>query len=74
MSMLSKDCTAGRSVSSSSVATGEGFLALPKRIVDQIMRGEYADFAELPPAKGRSKGVPHALDGQVVLVQAVDLN
>ena len=45
MSMLSKECTAGRSASSSSVATGEGLPALPKRIVDKILRGEYVDFA-----------------------------
>ena len=70
----------GKSIQSSSkshaltVATGEGLPALPKRMVDKIIAGEYVDFFELPPAKGKSKGPPQALEGQVVIIQAAELN
>lgn len=54
-------------------ATGEGLPALPKKWVERIQAGEYTDFAELPPAKGKARGMPKALDGQILVVQAVDL-
>ena len=36
------------------------------------MAGEYIDFAELPPAKGKIKPIPIP-DGNIILVQACDL-
>ena len=58
---------------SSMCVTGEGLPALPKKCVDKILAGEFIDFADLPPAKGRVKSSPHALEGQIVVVQAADL-
>ena len=58
---------------SSSVATGEGLPALPKKWVERIQAGDYIDFAELPPAKGKVKGTPSSLEGQILVVQAADL-
>ena len=54
----------------SMAATGEGLLSLPKRCV---LTGEFIDFAELPPAKGKVKSIPHAMEGQIVVIQAADL-
>ena len=31
------------------------------------------DFAELPPAKGKIKGAPSSLEGQILVIQAADL-
>ena len=34
-----------------------------KRLVERICAGEYIDFGELSPAKGRSRPLPQAGDG-----------
>ena len=59
--------------SSSMCATGEGLPALPKKYVDKILAGDFVDLADLPPAKGRVKASAHAMEGQIVVVQAADL-
>ncbi len=55
------------------VALGTGLPALPKKLVAKILAGEYIDFAELPPAKGKTRPVSQALEGQIVVVQAAEL-
>ena len=55
------------------VPIGPGFQALPKKLVEKITANEYIDFAELPPAKGKSRPVPQSVEGQVLVVQAADL-
>ena len=57
----------------STVMLGTGLPPLPKKLVDKILAGEYVDFAELPPARGKARAVPQALEGQIVVVQAADL-
>ena len=39
---------------STMVMLGIGLPALPKKLVDKIEAGEYIDFTELPPARGKS--------------------
>ena len=56
------------------VSAGAGLPALPKKMVERILANEYVDFSELPPAKGKVRSLPSGLEGQVVLVQAVDLS
>ena len=60
-------------VTDSMCATGEGLPALPKKCVDKILAGEFVDFVDLTPAKGRVKASHHAIEGQIVVVQAADL-
>ena len=57
----------------SMVATGEGLPSLTKKYVKKILAGEFIDFAELPPAKGKVKSIPQAVEGQIVVIQAADL-
>ena len=52
---------------------GFGLSAVPKKLVAKILANEYIDFTDLPPAKGKSRPVPHSFEGQVVVVQAADL-
>lgn len=54
------------------VAPGPGLAAVPKRVMEKIWNGEYVDFNELPPAKGKGRSVIQG-EGQIVLVQAADL-
>ena len=54
-------------------SVGTGFPALTKKMIKKIRANTYIDFAELPPAKGKSRSLPQILDGQVVVVQAADL-
>ena len=41
-------------------------------MADRIMAGDYIDFADLPPAKGKVKKIP-ATEGNIIVVQAADL-
>lgn len=40
---------------------------------EKTRAGEYVDFMELPPAKGKPRPNNHAVEGQILLVQAADL-
>ena len=55
------------------ISIGPGLTSLPARLVEDIQANKYIDFADLPPAKGRSRQPTPMLEGQVVLVQAADL-
>ena len=55
------------------VITGEGLPALSRKWAEQIQAGEYVDLAELPPAKGKARGMPKVLEGQILVVEAADL-
>ena len=69
-----KSMTEGQKPSPSSlVVTGEGLPALTWKCVDKILAGEYIDFTELPPAKGKFKSIPSTVEGQMGVVQAADL-
>ena len=50
-----------------------GLPPIPAKVVDRIRANAYIDFSDLPPAKGKGKPVTHALEGQVIVVQAADL-
>ena len=45
---------------------------MSKKLTDKIWRGEYVEFSDLPPARGRVKSIPHS-EGHIVVVQAADL-
>lgn len=72
MSQLSEKSEGQKSVPAM-IATGEGLLSLSKKVVEKILAGEFIDFADLPPAKGKVKSIPTAGEGQIVVVQAADL-
>ena len=57
----------------STVMLGTWLPSLPRKLIDKILAGEYVDFAELPPARGKARAVPQALEGRIVVVQAADL-
>ncbi len=46
---------------------------MPKKVVERILSNQYVEFAELPPAKGKSRQLTQSLEGQVLVVQAADL-
>lgn len=52
------------------INVGVGLPALPKKLVERIRAN---DFADLPPAKGKSRSLPQSLEGHVIVVQAADL-
>ena len=54
------------------IVIAPGLPALKKGLVDSILAGQYVDFTELPPAKGRTKALTSMLNGQIVLLQASD--
>ncbi len=53
------------------VIPAPGLPAITKRVAESILAGNYIDFAELPPAKGRSQTCS-SIGDQVVLVHATD--
>lgn len=61
------------SLTSSSLALGEGLLLIPRKILNKIQAGEYIDFSDLPPAKGRARLLPPHWEGHILVVQLKDL-
>ena len=60
--------------SSSLVALGEGLLLIPKRMFERIQEGDYIDFSELLPAKGKARAPRrNAWEGHILVVQLEDL-
>ena len=61
-------------VTNPQVPLGYGIPSIPKKTRDRILSGEYIDFAELPPAKGKTcpLSLP-APEGNIILVNAFDL-
>ena len=57
-------------VRSKLVSVGTGLPSLPKKMVDRIISGQYVDFSELPPAKGRARPLPNAEDGHIIVIRA----
>ena len=45
------------------VSTGMGLAALPRKSVEKIKANEYIDFNESPPANGKSRPIPQAIEG-----------
>jgi hypothetical protein len=68
-----KDTEPSKVLSPPLVSLGVGLPAIPARLVQKIKANQYIDFAELPPAKGKNRLLPQSLEGQLVVVQAVDL-
>ena len=50
------------------VSIGQSLPLLPRKLIQQIKAGEYIDFSDLPPAKGRQL-TPTNYNSQLVLVQ-----
>ena len=66
----SSEKTAG---TSATVALGTGLPAIPRKVAEKMLAGEYVEFSDLPPAKGKVKAIPSSMEGQIVVVQAADL-
>ena len=47
--------------------------SFPKKSMEKISAGEFIDFAELSPAKGKVKSIPNAVKGQIMVIQAANL-
>ena len=55
------------------VQMGAGMLAMPSRLVEKIVRDDYVDFAEFPPAAPEGVYPVAHMSDQVLIVQAADL-
>jgi hypothetical protein len=42
-------------------------------MVDRIVSGQYVNFSELPPARGRARPLPNAEDSHIMVIRADDL-
>ena len=54
-------------------SVGSGLPAVPRTTAEKIWAGEYIDFSDFPPAKGKAKFLPSSMEGHIVVVQAADL-
>jgi hypothetical protein len=74
--LLSQVANAGDSAKGSAavVTTGPGLPALPKKLVDRILADQYVDFADFPPAKGRTRPMPAAEESHIIVIRAEDIN
>ena len=71
---LEKEADTGGSTPQPLVSIGTGLSDIPKKLMMKMLASEYIDFAELPPVKGKGRPMPQSLEGQVIVVQAVDLS
>ena len=55
--------------SPSLISSGEGLPALSHQLVEKIKAGEYVDFSELPPAKGKGRTSANDWDARMLLLQ-----
>ena len=53
-------------------SAGSGLLAVPRKTAEKIWVGEYIDFSDFPPAKGKAKFLPSLMEGHIVVVQAAN--
>ena len=60
--------------SSQLVTIGQSLPLLPQKLVQQIQAGEFVDFGELPPAKGKQLAPPTTYTSQIVLVQLQEVS
>ena len=44
-----------------------------KKVVDRIMVGQYVDFTEFTPARGRSRALPSLEEEHIIVIRAEDL-
>ena len=73
LSQLSGGSTVTKPPAAKLVPTVPGLPALPTKLVERIVAGQYVDFTELPPAKGRTRILPSSEEGHIVLIRAEDL-
>jgi hypothetical protein len=73
LSQLGEGSSLSKPPSVKVVPTGPGLPALPKKVVDSIVVGQYVDFAELAPARGRTRALPSSEEGHIVVIRAEDL-
>ena len=62
---------------SQQITLGYGIPPIPSKTRDKILAGEYIEFSELPPAKGKSlspSAALSALEGNILLVNPADLH
>ena len=53
----------------STISIGEGLPALSHRLIEKIKAGEYVDFSELPPAKGKGRASSQDWDSRILFLQ-----
>ena len=58
---------------SSLVSLGEGLPLIPRKMVEKIQAGDYVDFSDMPPAKGKARSLPPHWEGHILVVQLEDL-
>ena len=72
LSQLGKGSSLSKPPSTKLVPSGLGLPALPKKVVDRIVAGQYVDFIELPPARGRTRALPNSEEGHIIIIRADD--
>ena len=56
------------------VSVGAGLPAVPRKLMEQILAGQYIDFSELPPAKGRTRPLSSQEEGHIIVVRAEEVS
>ena len=67
-----KQLVGANDASQLSTSLGPGLPTISQRTLEKIWKGEYIDFNELPPAKGKGRSIIRT-EGKIVLIQASEL-
>ena len=73
LSLLSESAEKEAARVHSPFSAGSGLSAVPRKTAEKIWAGEYIDFSDLPPARGKAKSLPSSMEGHIIVVQAEDL-
>ena len=73
LSLLSESAEKEAARVPSPFLAGSGLPAVPGKTAEKIWAGEYVDFSDLPPARGKAKSLPSSMEGHIIVVQAADL-
>ena len=65
LSQLSEGSTVTKTSAAKLVPTVPGLPALPTKLMERIVAGQYVDFTELPPTKGRTRMLPSSEEGHI---------
>ena len=71
---LSSNPAEAGQTSPSLVSVGPGLTSISNKLLENVRSGEYIEFSELPPAKGKDRYIQQAVVGQILIIQAADMS
>ena len=66
LSLLSESAEKEAARVPSPFSAGSCLPAVPRKTAEKIWAGEYIDFSDIPPARGKAKSLPSSMEGHII--------